>query len=1179
MQCNKCGTENSDDARFCHKCGMSLVESDVSKDDAHGTHKEFKTHKPNRPIRPILVGVAIVFALCVVVGCIAVLPSLLRPESVTDRMVRANGGVLPNMTCDEDGAIRFVQGRFTDRVVNDAGDAINAVSDVSELLGIEDPANQLQVTCEDEYEGITFYRFQQCHDGIPVYGRQLVLSVDANGAVTTLGGEFEELSNASISGVKTAEELGLPNEAELVLFNAEGVWAPMYKVTVGGTSRFLSANTGELVHEESLLRTHTAQVTHSIDGVSYSFNADDIGGGVFELRDSERNLCVYDAGERTLRYRRLCEGETVRAAISPMTSDWYVFSSAEIRGKNNVIGPDRQGTYSLLSDAGNVLFRGARLEDASEARDVWIEDDYKGKSVLQVNDADWSSCPPEAIQALTCVAELYDYYDNTLHWKGYDNKNGEYRIVVRDKMNDKVNCYSYGNLISFSSAMGVDAGVVGHEFAHSVVNGVLSDEGLCGSIEAQTLNDAYADILSCVSLGNTSWTIASGKDWGRSAKSPELDHDPRPASVGGSHWRDFNEPGVDEHDNMTVISHAAYLMYDKGLTMDEIGRIWFGSLWYLSPTSTFSTCRAAVLSAAAACGLSDEKLSIVESSFDEVGIVQNSRISPSAEVRAFNADGTAHTGFKVSVESVLNNEDEDVTSLSTSGDSLSLADVSGSGPFKTGVYRIVVADAEDPSKKQMKVVVLADGGVSRVDVNLGTATQATPSDTALLENYSAELGIHRYEVDYLWQARGVKYTPFFKWVVGEGIDEDSPIGTHIADFDGDGADELLVVCWHDASVALEMYEAHYGNAVQKARMDDYGFSFPVVGIGCLDVACDDENGIDVQWWGSTALISGGHDWGLDRYAYDGKGFTRIGRANQGGTGIYELDDLKSQLRAAGVPTDSIPDVDDDNVLASMLADRESWFKVITRIAAGTDAMPPTYETLNGIAKQGSEEWSEASRLGGFVITQSAEQLKVGTSNGESVITTQDDDDDEDTYTLRYRLSSLKLEGGNGDVGGGVYVPGTIPEYRSYYGERGNVQKTGYNAYVTHVATIPGTGLSIEYMFGEIEDKAEAWGIRGTLGELVDGLSDGSSVSVEDFARSLRTEDGVFDVESMIPEHWRTNLKKCGPCYVQLGQGTAFVYYSDNGSNGAYNIKIELGADGMITQNSPASISTYSGIYQ
>ena len=251
---------------------------------------------------------------------------------------------------------------------------------------------------------------------------------------------------------------------------------------------------------------------------------------------------------------------------------------------------------------------------------------------------------------------------------------------------------------------------------------------------------------------------------------------------------------------------------------------------------------------------------------------------------------------------------------------------------------------------------------------------APSEDKGVLKTFAKGLDVSRYETDYMLQMRDSSNDPWVHWFAKDSLDDGKAIGTKLADFDGDGADELLVVRWQGVSIQLEMYETHNGNAVCKGKVTDYSSDFPIKGIGGLDVLCDGDNGIDVQWWYSNTPVMNGNWWHLDRFTYDGSEFERVGSASLDGTGIYELGDLKAQLSSLGLPTDSIPDVDRSATFnATLLADTETSLEVVIRVLATMeDGAAPSYEECEAARKSGSSEWSEAKRLGGFIVTQKAE---------------------------------------------------------------------------------------------------------------------------------------------------------------------------------------------------------------
>ena len=170
--------------------------------------------------------------------------------------------------------------------------------------------------------------------------------------------------------------------------------------------------------------------------------------------------------------------------------------------------------------------------------------------------------------------------------------------------------------------------VVAHEYAHGifeVVAGIIEYSGITGAIE-----EGYADIFACLVQGD--WIMGenlyANSDGGlRNIKDPPKTGNPD--RVGGTNYvkpTDLKNDNGGVHDNSTIISHAAYLMEQKGLTKDDLAKIWYKSMQLgYSNKSTWLTVRSNVKKAAKQVqkGLSKtlwETLRIIDEAFTKVSI-------------------------------------------------------------------------------------------------------------------------------------------------------------------------------------------------------------------------------------------------------------------------------------------------------------------------------------------------------------------------------------------------------------------------------------------------------------------------------------------------------------------------------------------------------------------------------
>ncbi len=74
-----------------------------------------------------------------------------------------------------------IEGKYSDIVIENAEDALDAIQSIHSVLGITDPYNELQsnVTNSDAYGAE--YSFTQYYNGVRVYGRKVMASANASG--------------------------------------------------------------------------------------------------------------------------------------------------------------------------------------------------------------------------------------------------------------------------------------------------------------------------------------------------------------------------------------------------------------------------------------------------------------------------------------------------------------------------------------------------------------------------------------------------------------------------------------------------------------------------------------------------------------------------------------------------------------------------------------------------------------------------------------------------------------------------------------------------------------------------------------------------------------------------------------------------------------------------------------
>jgi bacillolysin len=253
---------------------------------------------------------------------------------------------------------------------------------------------------------------------------------------------------------------------------------------------------------------------------------------------------------------------------------------------------------------------------------------------------------PTAPTPAASIATVYDYYQDVLGLTSFDGSGAPIDVSIRYNPHEDIYDYfnGYDNAfwdpdaqqIVFGDRGEMDAALdlVGHEYTHAVVSYAVGDgdSPLSGG-ESGALNEAYADILGSLienKDGTNRWLI--GEDSADGAIRNLAD----PTSIAG--YRDNyadRYTGTDdyggEHYNSTIFSHAAYeMMTDpatSSISKETWAKVYYHSLYRLSPGATFADGRAAVLDTAGEYGFTAAQLHAVEDAFDDVGIEENAVIT------------------------------------------------------------------------------------------------------------------------------------------------------------------------------------------------------------------------------------------------------------------------------------------------------------------------------------------------------------------------------------------------------------------------------------------------------------------------------------------------------------------------------------------------------------------------
>ena len=553
----------------------------------------------------------------------------------------------PSETAQEVSAVNGVgiilPAHFTERKITNPATARDAINDVADNLGIVSVEDELGTADCNTVFGDTYYGFQQMYQGIPVYGRKVIVSADANDEAVLLSSGFYPIENLSVEpriNRDDAEKIvaGLYQEEtdvyvdNLVVFslderNPELAWKISVNQNDSWETVFLSAVDGRV------LKTFSNELTDN-----------ELGNNHFT------NIYLYDA-----------ENQDVTVDLKIIFDDGTI---ATYDGDNEYVSlNDRK--YTTSGSWRQVVLTSQNGEHYKEIGKGGFSISAKATELLPIDIASLTDGMGTPIVALAKVLAASNFYRDVLGYDTFGDDNKAMAVIVNDHRGgaDSGNASAgYGESkiftrISIGSTCSPMIDTLGHEVTHAVEQSIshMIYEGesgaimeACSDIMGEIIEDWYNDSPQRVypnilehwnvpfetSLkwldGNISWIYGTVGELERNLVDPSSvrqgDGLPYPTSYNDANWRksknyDPDAPFSDHggvHSNCTVISHAAYLMVQPSvdktkyepLSTYELAQLFYKALYGISKSDTnfsefrsvltytaYSMCQAGMLTA------------------------------------------------------------------------------------------------------------------------------------------------------------------------------------------------------------------------------------------------------------------------------------------------------------------------------------------------------------------------------------------------------------------------------------------------------------------------------------------------------------------------------------------------------------------------------------------------------
>lgn len=473
--------------------------------------------------------------------------------------------------------------------------------------------------------GEVHVRLDQVYKGVPVFGKQLIVHLNADGSPRSVTGDYMAGINVPtqprFSGIEAREKainkfpgkLSETPKAELMLYPGNGGVLLVHRVVLVDeeTPRmivaFVDANTGELVYSYNNLKT--------------------------PLSTSQEKVQVQQS---SIKSGSPAPKPTPPEIPSPATGTGYSLYSGNVSITTN----NGSTSYSMIDYTRGGLSASDMKNRPTGSGTIFTDsDNFWGNNL----NSDRASA---GVDAYFGAGMTWDYYLSNHSRNGIynDSKGTLSRVHYKRNYNnafwsDSCKCMTYGDGDGTILSPLVALDVAGHEMTHGVTSATA---GLIYSGESGGLDESMSDIFGTMVefYASTHGAITTPDYWiGEDVYTPGtpgdalryMDH---PTWDGRSidNYSDYSS-GLDVHYSSGIANNAFYLLAEggthrQGSTVAKIGhdkaeKIFYRALTvYMTPDETFSKARADTIQAAIDLfGSSSPEVASVEQAWTAVNVV------------------------------------------------------------------------------------------------------------------------------------------------------------------------------------------------------------------------------------------------------------------------------------------------------------------------------------------------------------------------------------------------------------------------------------------------------------------------------------------------------------------------------------------------------------------------------